>query len=229
MPPWFRKSRFKLDLQVLFRTEKQGGRNGQPKSKSWLNHKQKHNPPSLFLSKELHYLPPYFLYISSIPVPQTLREGRDFLSLYSQTFLLVHPITLEMEFKVCLVVLLLALAMVAAVESSKIQDASWGLKHRHDTNVGDIIGEENEMLLDSEASRRQLAQRGRFISYEALKKNNVPCGRRGNSYYNCNNRQQANPYNRGCSYITHCARHDWTRRRFSVQICAWTLVRPLLL
>ncbi|PRQ28961.1 putative rapid ALkalinization Factor [Rosa chinensis] len=111
-----------------------------------------------------------------------------------------------MDLKSCLVVLLVALAMVAAVESSKIHDAAWGLKQRHN-NVGDMIGEETEMLLDSEDGRRQLMQ-GRFISYEALKKDNIPCGQRGKSYYDCNNRNQVNSYRRGCTYITRCARSD---------------------
>ncbi|KAK9903649.1 hypothetical protein M0R45_001071 [Rubus argutus] len=48
----------------------------------------------------------------------------------------------------------------------------------------------------------------RYISYEALKKNIIPCSQRGNSYYNCRTRRPANPYTRGCSYITHCARSN---------------------
>ncbi|XP_004308256.1 PREDICTED: protein RALF-like 19 [Fragaria vesca subsp. vesca] len=114
-----------------------------------------------------------------------------------------------MDFKSCLVVLLLALAMVAAVESSPIHDAAWGLRHNHD-DVGDLIGEDNEMLLDSEVGRRQLAGRPRFISYGALKRNHVPCGQPGAAYYNCNrqNSQAANVYRRGCSVATRCARSN---------------------
>ncbi|KAH7546020.1 protein RALF-like 19 [Ziziphus jujuba] len=109
-----------------------------------------------------------------------------------------------MEVKLCLIFLLLALAVVA--EASSFHDASWGLDHLSHGSVGDFIGEDNEMLMDSEASRRALAGGRKYISYSALKKNRVPCGRRGQSYYNCQKRQRANPYKRGCTVITHCAR-----------------------
>ncbi|KAF3326808.1 protein RALF-like 19 [Carex littledalei] len=59
---------------------------------------------------------------------------------------------------------------------------------------------------DTSENRRGLAYRRRYISYEALKKNRVPCNRRGKSYYNCKRGRQANPYRRGCSFITRCAR-----------------------
>ncbi|KAJ3692090.1 hypothetical protein LUZ60_012440 [Juncus effusus] len=55
-----------------------------------------------------------------------------------------------------------------------------------------------------EAVRRGLAGGVRYISYEALKKDRVPCNRRGNSYYNCMRTTRANPYRRGCSIITRC-------------------------
>ncbi|KAG5038439.1 hypothetical protein JHK86_019279 [Glycine max] len=62
--------------------------------------------------------------------------------------------------------------------------------------VHDLIGDDNEMLLDSETNRRTLAGRQQYISYGALNANNVPCGNRGRSYYNCQQRGRANPYNR---------------------------------
>jgi hypothetical protein len=55
-------------------------------------------------------------------------------------------------------------------------------------------------------NRRNLAGRGRYISYDALKKDSAPCKRRGNSYYGCGGSGQANPYRRGCTKVTHCAR-----------------------
>ncbi|KAL7220687.1 hypothetical protein ACSBR2_013550 [Camellia fascicularis] len=64
-------------------------------------------------------------------------------------------------------------------------------------------GEEFEM--DSEINRRILATT-RYISYGALRRNTVPCSRRGASYYNCRPGAQANPYSRGCSRITRCRR-----------------------
>ncbi|KAL8264391.1 hypothetical protein R6Q59_022521 [Mikania micrantha] len=69
--------------------------------------------------------------------------------------------------------------------------------------VRDTIDPDEEMMMESEGARRVLAGRG-YISYEAMQKNNVPCNQRGKSYYNCNSRGQANPYNRGCNVITRC-------------------------
>ncbi|XP_059440332.1 protein RALF-like 19 [Corylus avellana] len=120
-----------------------------------------------------------------------------------------------MEFKPCLVFLLLALAVAA--ESASLHDAAaWGLTKIssgsgsglgscNGGSVGECIGEEAELLMESHQSRH-LAARHKFISYAALRANSIPCGRRGNSYYNCQKRQKANPYRRGCSRITHCAR-----------------------
>lgn len=62
-----------------------------------------------------------------------------------------------------------------------------------------------DLEMDSETNRRILAVQKKFISYETLKRDMVPCGTPGASYYNCNSRQ-ANPYNRGCEVITMCAR-----------------------
>ncbi|XP_066368473.1 protein RALF-like 19 [Miscanthus floridulus] len=59
--------------------------------------------------------------------------------------------------------------------------------------------------------RRALAARkptNRYISYAALRADQVPCNQRGRSYYsNCASQQAANPYRRGCSAITRCARN----------------------
>ncbi|KFK44989.1 hypothetical protein AALP_AA1G329500 [Arabis alpina] len=67
----------------------------------------------------------------------------------------------------------------------------------------DLFTEEFEM--DSEINRRILATT-RYISYGALRRNTIPCSRRGASYYNCRRGAQANPYSRGCSAITRCRR-----------------------
>uniref|UniRef100_A0A0E0JFA9 Uncharacterized protein n=1 Tax=Oryza punctata TaxID=4537 RepID=A0A0E0JFA9_ORYPU len=59
--------------------------------------------------------------------------------------------------------------------------------------------------------RRSLAARrptNRYVSYSALDANKVPCNKRGQSYYqNCASQKAANPYRRGCSAITRCARN----------------------
>ncbi|XP_057531244.1 protein RALF-like 19 [Amaranthus tricolor] len=109
-------------------------------------------------------------------------------------------------------------ALIIVTESMSFDKSTWGMSRLSvdgDGNLpimrtcngrrGDCIGDEEEE--DNEITdRRQLARR-RYISYDALKKNNVPCNRRGHSYYNCNSNARANPYNRGCTYITHCARN----------------------
>ncbi|RVW40381.1 Protein RALF-like 24 [Vitis vinifera] len=56
------------------------------------------------------------------------------------------------------------------------------------------------------SSRRVLVMQKKYISYETLKKDMIPCARPGASYYNCRASGEANPYNRGCEVITGCAR-----------------------
>ncbi|KAK9065599.1 hypothetical protein SSX86_015000 [Deinandra increscens subsp. villosa] len=70
----------------------------------------------------------------------------------------------------------------------------------------DLDIDDMELSMNSESARRILATNRRYISYGALNKNNVPCSRRGASYYNCRSGGQANPYSRGCSAITRCRR-----------------------
>nr|AFB73770.1 rapid alkalinization factor [Chimonanthus praecox] len=66
---------------------------------------------------------------------------------------------------------------------------------------------EEEMEMDSEISRRILAAQKKYISYEALKRDEVPCSKPGASYYNCQAPPKTNnPYSRGCTVITGCAR-----------------------
>ncbi|XP_027339412.1 protein RALF-like 19 [Abrus precatorius] len=99
---------------------------------------------------------------------------------------------------------LLALALAMVAEASELHDFI------HVVNEGDtvLLVDDNEFLMSSESHRRTLYvnRRIRYISYEALKANQVPCLRHGRSYYSCHQRGKANPYRRGCSVITHCAR-----------------------
>ncbi|KAJ0249217.1 Rapid alkalinization factor 23 [Hirschfeldia incana] len=81
---------------------------------------------------------------------------------------------------------------------------STGLGDEGDLFYGGGMGAD-EFEMDSEINRRMLATR-RYISYGALRRNTVPCSRRGASYYNCRRGAQANPYSRGCSVITRCRR-----------------------
>ncbi|KFK36285.1 hypothetical protein AALP_AA4G102800 [Arabis alpina] len=70
----------------------------------------------------------------------------------------------------------------------------------------DLIGEdEEELMMPSEISRRLLMAQKRYIGYETLRRDMVPCQKPGASYYDCRS-GQANSYNRGCETITRCAR-----------------------
>ncbi|XAR62531.1 hypothetical protein NMG60_11017319 [Bertholletia excelsa] len=71
--------------------------------------------------------------------------------------------------------------------------------------IGECTANEEEEM-DSEINRRVLLMRKRYISYETLRRDLVPCTRPGASYYNCKAAGQANPYHRGCEVITGCAR-----------------------
>ncbi|CAK9138244.1 unnamed protein product [Ilex paraguariensis] len=122
-----------------------------------------------------------------------------------------------MAIRLGLLLLLMASAMVAESSSSPFH---WGVtelsrESRGDGGlpalqtcnglVGDCIDGDEEMMMESESARRVLAA-GRYISYGAMQRNNVPCNRRGRSYYNCNSHGRANPYSRGCNTITRCGR-----------------------
>ncbi|KAK9058480.1 hypothetical protein SSX86_023322 [Deinandra increscens subsp. villosa] len=73
-----------------------------------------------------------------------------------------------------------------------------------DSKIGEYLPE--EMMMESESSRRVLMMEKKYISYETLKRDLVPCGTPGASYYNCNGKGVAGKYNRGCEVITRCAR-----------------------
>lgn len=72
------------------------------------------------------------------------------------------------------------------------------------------IGEcsEADLEMDSESNRRILLMQKRYISYDTLKRDLVPCEDPGVSYYNCRGPGVANHYSRGCEVITRCARGD---------------------
>ncbi|PUZ67353.1 hypothetical protein GQ55_3G428200 [Panicum hallii var. hallii] len=110
--------------------------------------------------------------------------------------------------------LLLAVAATASAAASIDLDlgflssggAGAGARRECRGTVAECLAEDEEAELGSasaESHRRALAGRG-YISYGALRRDNVPCSRRGASYYNCRPGAQANPYHRGCSRITRC-------------------------
>ncbi|KAF8776527.1 hypothetical protein HU200_003242 [Digitaria exilis] len=111
--------------------------------------------------------------------------------------------------------LLLFLAVAAATASASFDmemgflstAAGSGRRECRGTVAECLAEEEEDAELGgspaAESHRRVLQGRG-YISYGALRRDNVPCSRRGASYYNCRPGAQANPYHRGCSRITRC-------------------------
>ncbi|WVZ90547.1 hypothetical protein U9M48_036852 [Paspalum notatum var. saurae] len=85
--------------------------------------------------------------------------------------------------------------------------AGAGFKRECRGTVAECLAEAEEAaeLGSGSADSHRRALYGRaYISYGALRRDNVPCSRRGASYYNCRPGAQANPYHRGCSRITRC-------------------------
>ncbi|KAE9599878.1 putative rapid ALkalinization Factor [Lupinus albus] len=72
--------------------------------------------------------------------------------------------------------------------------------------LGECLHEEEMSMESALMIKRRIIETKRYISYDALEKDNPPCNNRGQSYYGCGRSEQANPYYRGCSVITHCAR-----------------------
>lgn len=74
-----------------------------------------------------------------------------------------------------------------------------------------MVKDEEFEMMGSDSSEGGNVRRGlvmmemhrRYISYETLRRDMVPCGIPGASYYNCG-AAEANHYNRGCSVITRC-------------------------
>ncbi|XP_022138618.1 protein RALF-like 19 [Momordica charantia] len=111
-----------------------------------------------------------------------------------------------MGVKFCLILLLLAAAVVPH-SAGYIDDGIHGLGRFHNDDavfspIGDLFGETSPRNLIG----RSMLKKGKYLSYAALKKNIIPCGGRGMSYYDCTKRKRANPYRRSCLAIHGCAR-----------------------
>ncbi|KAL3619975.1 hypothetical protein CASFOL_034887 [Castilleja foliolosa] len=68
------------------------------------------------------------------------------------------------------------------------------------------VGDWSTAMMDSESNRRILYMQKRYISYDTLRRDMVPCDKPGASYYNCKSPGVADSYTRGCDIITRCAR-----------------------
>ncbi|KAL1816559.1 hypothetical protein ACET3Z_019133 [Daucus carota] len=83
-----------------------------------------------------------------------------------------------------LLIILCAL-LVSTTVSSTASGYDWmDLKQGCKGSIAECMGVGEEFEMDSESNRRILAT-SNYISYAALQKNNVPCSKRGASYYNC--------------------------------------------
>ncbi|CAD6267634.1 unnamed protein product [Miscanthus lutarioriparius] len=121
--------------------------------------------------------------------------------------------------RLALALLLLLLAVAASSASAAggshldldlgfLSSSSGGRRRECRGTVAECLAEDSEEegldLVSSAESHRRALYGGGYISYGALRRDNVPCSRRGASYYNCRPGGQANPYHRGCSRITRC-------------------------
>ncbi|CAL1398000.1 unnamed protein product [Linum trigynum] len=121
---------------------------------------------------------------------------------------------------VWMILLVLAVAMIAAESISP--SPSGGLISSNDTGMSLATCEGMDghcfevdadfmMDMDSPSQTRLLRQMGpgrqRYITYQALRANSIPCGWRGNSYYDCDAHKRVNPYRRGCTAATRCFRY----------------------
>ncbi|KAL6185679.1 hypothetical protein ACLB2K_041807 [Fragaria x ananassa] len=101
--------------------------------------------------------------------------------------------------------LLLILTHFSICNGSSVLDLNALKGSETDVKIGDCI---TEPEMDSETNRRVLAMQKKYISYETLKKDLVPCARPGASYYNCH-AVAANPYNRGLASSVEIKVESW--------------------
>lgn len=125
-----------------------------------------------------------------------------------------------MAYRLALIFLMVAVAAIATAAYPTRNDMYFGLGDGGQGLVSDAMNSlDEEMMMESESARRQLGQAG-HIGYGALARNKVPCNQRGQSYYNCGGHQKANPYQRGCTKATRCARSNrWDWIIFHFIIC----------
>lgn len=131
------------------------------------------------------------------------KEIRKTKKKMAKSFALLQTFTIVIFF---ITIMIISSPPVQAGFANNLDGLEWTKTGVHGSSchgsIADCIGGEEEEM-DSEISRRILATT-KYISYQSLKRNSVPCSRRGASYYNCQNGAQANPYSRGCSSIARC-------------------------
>ncbi|CAL1372795.1 unnamed protein product [Linum trigynum] len=117
--------------------------------------------------------------------------------------------------------ILLVLAIAAATVESMAQSMTGDdIGHSNEAGMsmatcdameGHCFNADTDFMMDMESHDRLLWQVGsgrqRYITYQALRANSIPCGWRGNSYYDCDAHKRVNPYRRGCTAATRCFRY----------------------
>uniref|UniRef100_A0A0E0MNA4 Rapid ALkalinization Factor family protein n=1 Tax=Oryza punctata TaxID=4537 RepID=A0A0E0MNA4_ORYPU len=102
---------------------------------------------------------------------------------------------------ISLFVVALAVAAFAWSPGSSLAGGAGGLHH--------LRLEEVALAGGAGAARGRALAAGKdkdgYLSYfAAMRRDSVPCSRRGASYYNCLPGAPASPYNRSCAHITRC-------------------------
>ncbi|KAE8714525.1 Protein RALF-like 24 [Hibiscus syriacus] len=95
-----------------------------------------------------------------------------------------------------------AVSVLELQDALKTSEVDAMVKRVCSKKLEDCLGDEE---MESESQRRLLLMQRRYISYETLRRDMVPCEKPGASYYDCH-AGQAHPYSRGCEIITRCAR-----------------------
>ncbi|GLJ12975.1 hypothetical protein SUGI_0201920 [Cryptomeria japonica] len=92
-------------------------------------------------------------------------------------------------------------------EEDVLKISSFYSKKNCHGSVGECYLDE-EMDMDPVINKGMLAT-NKYISYDALLPDRVPCPKTGNSYYNCGISAEANPYRKSCTMITRCERQTY--------------------
>lgn len=107
----------------------------------------------------------------------------------------VYSFSLSRALTLCFIVtLIISLPSHATGEEIKSGNRKTG---------GEAFGD-NRKKVGSGFKRRTLAASGRYITYDSLNRDSVPCSRRGDSYKNCQPEAQVNNYSRGCELSDRC-------------------------
>ncbi|KAF3330261.1 Rapid alkalinization factor [Carex littledalei] len=144
--------------------------------------------------------PKHLTFLSSCPPPPLLS-----LSAVTLAAIAIAIAMARLSLLFPLLLLLLSLSSPSLALHSDLPLSAYGLSVSSNSRCsGSSLGECSQDELDDPTTRRFLAGNSPYISYAALRRDSVPCSRRGASYYNCRPGAQANPYRRGCTAITRC-------------------------